>query len=77
MKQARGDLERVMSPIKSLNFVACAPNFTDVHLISTAMADRLVEMLGPACGIGARATIRVQSLAGNHSYGSWIEVEIC
>ena len=34
MKQALGDLERVVSLIKSLNFVACAPNFTDVHLIS-------------------------------------------
>ena len=41
--------------------VACAPNFTDVHLISTAMADRLVEVLGPARGIGARATIGVHS----------------
>ena len=76
MKQALGDLERVVSLIKSLNFVACAPNFTDVHVISTAMADRLVEVLGPARGIGARATIGVQSLAGNHCYESWIEVEI-
>ena len=76
MKQALGDLERVVSLIKSLNFVACAPTFTDVHVISTAMADQLVEVLGPARGIGARATIGVQSLAGNHCYESWIEVEI-
>ena len=75
MKQALGDLGRVASLIKSLNFVACAPDFTDVHLISTAMADRLVEVLGPARGIGARATIGVQSLAGNHCYESRIEVE--
>ena len=61
MKQALGDLERVVSLIKSLNFVACAPTFTDVHVISTAIADRLVEVLGPARGIGARATIGVQS----------------
>ena len=77
MKQALGDLERVVSLIKSLNFVACAPDFTDVHIVSTAMADRLVEVLGPARGIGARATIGVQSLAGNHCFESWIEVEIC
>ena len=75
MKQALGDLGRVASLIKSLNFVARAPDFTDVHLISTAMADRLVEVLGPARGIGARATIGVQSLAGNHCYESRIEVE--
>ena len=41
-----------------------------------AAADRLVEVLGPTRGIGARATIGVQSLAGNHCYESWIEVEI-
>ena len=76
MKQALGDLERVVSLIKSLNFVACVPTFTDVHVISTAMADRLVDVLGPARGLGARATIGVQSLAGNHCYESWIEVEI-
>ena len=50
MKQALGDLERVVSLIKSLNFVACAPTFTDVHVISTAMADRLVEVLGAYAG---------------------------
>ena len=76
MKQALGDLERVVSVIKSLNFVACAPDFSDVHLVSTAMADRLVDVLGPERGIGARATIGVQSLAGNHCFESWIEVEI-
>ena len=71
-----GCLKRVVSLIESLNFVACAPGFTDVHLVSTAMADRLVEVLGPARGIGARATIGVQSLAGNHCFESWVEVEI-
>lgn len=76
MKQALGDLERVVGVIKSLNFVACAPDFTDVHLLSTAMADRLVAVLGPERGIGARATIGVQSLAGNHCYETWMEVEI-
>ena len=60
-----------MSLLKSLNFVACAPTFTDVHVISTAMADLLVDVLGPARGIGARATIGVQSLAANHCYESW------
>ena len=75
MKQALGDLEPVVSLIKSLNFVACAPTFTEVHVVSTAMADRLVEVLGPPWGIGARATIDVQSLTGNNCYKSWIDVE--
>ena len=54
-----------------------SPSITDVQVISTAMADLLVEVLGPARGIGARATIGVQSPAGNHHcYESWIEIEI-
>jgi len=76
MKQALGDLERVVNVIQPLNFVACAPTFTDVHVISTAIADRLVEVLGPARGVGARATTGEQSLAGNLCYESWTEVEI-
>ena len=76
MKQALRDLDRVVSLIKSLNFVACAPGYSDVHLISTAMADRLVEVFGPDRGMGCRATIGVQSLAGNHCFETWMEIEI-
>ena len=76
MKQALGDLDRVVCIIKSLNFVACAPDFTDVHLVSTAMADRFVEVFGPEIGVGCRATIGVQSLANNFCFETWIEVEI-
>ncbi|MFT5113374.1 MAG: enamine deaminase RidA (YjgF/YER057c/UK114 family) [Parasphingorhabdus sp.] len=76
IKQALGDLDRVVSIIKSLNFVACAPDFTDVHLVSTAMANRFVEVFGEEIGIGCRATIGVQSLANNFCFETWIEVEI-
>jgi len=76
MKQALGDLDRVVSIIKSLNFVACAPDFTDVHLVSSAMADRFVEIFGEKRGIGCRATIGVQTLANNFCFETWIEVEI-
>jgi hypothetical protein len=76
MKQALDDLDRVVAIVKSLNFVACAPDFTDVHLVSTAMADRFVEVFGEEIGIGCRATIGVQSLADNHCFETWIEVEI-
>jgi len=76
MKQALGDLDRVGAIIKSLNFVTCAPDFTDVHLVSSALADRLVEIFGPEIGVGCRATIGVQSLADNHCFETWMEVEI-
>jgi hypothetical protein len=76
MKQALGDLDRVVGIIKSLNFVACAPDFTDVHLVSSAMTNRFVEVFGPERGIGGRATIGVQSLADNFCFETWIDVEI-
>ncbi|MFT5115508.1 MAG: hypothetical protein ACI8P9_004859 [Parasphingorhabdus sp.] len=76
MQQALGDLDRVVAVIKSLNFVACVPEFTDVHIVSTAMADRIVEIFGSEIGIGCRATIGVQSLAANHCFETWMEVEI-
>ena len=76
MKQALGDLERVAGIIKSLNFVACAPDFTDVHKVSSGMTDFLAEAFGPRIGIGGRATIGVQSLARNNCFETWMEVEI-
>ncbi|NKB61474.1 MAG: RidA family protein [Gammaproteobacteria bacterium] len=76
MRQALGDLDRVVSIIKSLNFVACAPDFTDVHMVSTAMANRFVEVFGEERGVGCRATIGVQNLASNFCFETWIEVEI-
>lgn len=76
MKQALGDLDRVVGVIKSLNFVACAADFTDIHVISTAMADRLVEVFGVDRGVGCRATIGVQTLADNHCFETWMEIEI-
>ena len=76
MSQALGDLDRVVSIIKTLNFVACSPDFTDVHLVSTAMADRFVEVFGEEKGIGCRATIGVQSLANNFCFETWIELKL-
>ena len=76
MKQALGDLDRVACIFKSLNFVSCSCDFTDVHLVSTAMANRFVDIFGEDTGIGCRATIGVQSLAHNFCYETWIEVEI-
>ena len=76
MRQALGSLDRVVGIIKSLNFVACAPDFTNVHMVSTAMANRFVEVFGEEKGVGCRATIGVQSLANNFCFETWIEVEI-
>jgi len=45
-------------------------------LVSTAMANRFVEVFGEEKGVGCRATIGVQSLASNFCFETWIEVEI-
>jgi hypothetical protein len=75
MKQALGDLGRVVGIIKSLNFVACAPDFHDVHKVSSGMTDLLAEIFGRDIGIGCRATIGIQALALNNCFETWMEVE--
>jgi hypothetical protein len=75
MKQALGSLDRVVGIIKSLNFVACAPDFHDVHKVSSGMTDMLAEVFGRDIGIGCRATIGIQSLALNNCFETWMEVE--
>lgn len=75
MKQALGDLGRVVGIIKSLNFVACAPDFHDVHKVSSGMTDLLAEVFGRDIGIGCRATIGIQALALNNCFETWMEVE--
>jgi hypothetical protein len=39
IKQAVGDLDRVRSIVRSLNFVVCTPDFTEVHKVSSGLSD--------------------------------------
>ncbi|HEX3500873.1 MAG TPA: RidA family protein [Stellaceae bacterium] len=76
IKQAVGDLDRVKSLVRSLNFVVCTPDFTDVHKVSSGLSDVLAEALGSERGIGGRATIGVVALAGGNCFESWVTVEL-
>jgi enamine deaminase RidA (YjgF/YER057c/UK114 family) len=76
MKHALGDLARVRSVIKCLCFVACEPDFTDVHKVSSGLSDMLVDAFGREMGLACRATIGVQTLADNLCFETWMEVEI-
>ena len=76
MKYALGDLERVAGIVKCLCFVACEPDFTDVHRVSSGLSDLLQEVFGKEIGTGCRATIGVQSLARNMCFETLMEVEI-
>lgn len=76
IRQAIGDLDKVVALVRSLNFVVCAPGFTDPNLISSGLTDLFAEVFGPERGIGCRATIGVMSLANNHCFESWMDVEV-
>jgi enamine deaminase RidA (YjgF/YER057c/UK114 family) len=76
IKQAIGDLDNVAALVRTLNFVVCAPGFTDPNLISSGLTDLFAEVFGPEKGIGCRATIGVMSLANNHCFESWMDVEV-
>jgi hypothetical protein len=71
-----GDLERVKSIVRTLNFVVCTPEFTDVHKVSSGLSDLLAEVFGRERGIGGRATIGVMALAGGNCFETWATVEL-
>jgi enamine deaminase RidA (YjgF/YER057c/UK114 family) len=76
IKQAVGALDRVKSIVRSLNFVVCTPEFTEVNKVSSGMSDLLAEVFGPERGIGGRATIGVMALAGGNCFETWVTVEL-
>lgn len=73
---ALGSLNRVKGLVRSLCFVVCTPDFTDVHKVSSGASDLFVDVFGPEVGLGGRATIGVMSLAGGSSFENWLTVEI-
>jgi len=76
LKQAVGDLDRVVAIVRTLNFVVCTPEFFDVHKVSSGLSDLLAEVLGSERGIGGRATIGVVSLARNNCFETWLTAEV-
>jgi hypothetical protein len=50
--------------------------FTDPNLVSSGLTDLFAEVFGPKAGIGCRATIGVTSLANNHCFETWMDLEV-
>jgi enamine deaminase RidA (YjgF/YER057c/UK114 family) len=75
IKQAIGDLDKVVALVRTLNFVVCAPGFTDPNLVSSGLTDLFAELFEEERGIGCRATIGVMSLANNHCFETWMDIE--
>ena len=76
IRLAVGSLDGIRSLIRTLCFVAAAPEFTDVHLVSSGLTDLFADVFGQDAGVGGRATIGVQSLAHDYSFECWMELEI-
>jgi enamine deaminase RidA (YjgF/YER057c/UK114 family) len=76
IRQAVGSLDRVVSIVRTLNFVVCTPEFTEVHKVSSGLSDLLVDVFGPERGLGGRATIGVMALANGVCFETWATVEI-
>jgi hypothetical protein len=47
-----------------------------VHKVSSGLSDVLIDAFGEEMGLACRATIGVQTLAGNLCFETWMEVEI-
>ena len=76
IRQAIGDLDEVVGLVRTLNFVVCAPAFTAPNEVSSGLTDLFAEVFGADCGIGCRATIGVTSLANNHCFETWMDLEV-
>ena len=76
IRHAVGSLDRVKAIVRTLNFVVCAPEYEDVHKVSSGLSDLLVEVFGRERGLGGRATIGVMALAGGVCFETWATVEI-
>ena len=76
IKYATGDLDNVVSVIRSLNFVVCTPDFLEVNRMSSGATDLFVEVFGEEKGLGGRATIGVTSLSSGHCFEDWLTVEV-
>ncbi|MGF7159187.1 hypothetical protein FHS85_000797 [Rhodoligotrophos appendicifer] len=76
VKQAIGPLSGIKSLVRSVIYIPCAPDFTQVHKVADGMTDLLVEILGEEKGRGGRAAIGVQRLANDICFEAWCTFEI-
>lgn len=76
VKQAIGELSGIKSLVRSVIFIPCAPDFTQVHKVADGMTDLLVKILGEEKGRGGRAAIGVQRLANDICFEAWCTFEL-
>ncbi len=62
--------------MRSLNFIASAPDFTEPHKVASGLTDLFEQVFGEEIGVGPRASIGVMSLADDYCFETWVTVEI-
>ena len=60
-----GDLNKIKSLVKTLGFVASAPNFNEQPEVVNGASALFRELLGEDAGVGARSAIGTNELPGN------------
>ena len=76
LKLALGDLDRVKRLLQTVNFVACAPDFAEVHGVASGLTDLLAAVYGEQRGVGVRVAVGVQRLAREICFETWAQFEI-
>lgn len=76
VRQVVGSLDRVVSVVRTLNFVVCTPEFMEVNRVSSGLSDLMLEVFGPERGLGGRATIGVTALTGGVCFETWATFEV-
>jgi hypothetical protein len=76
IRYALGSLDKVKCLVRSLNFVACAPDFYDMYLVASGATDLFRDVFGEADGVGGRATIGVTALSRNACVENWLTLEV-
>jgi hypothetical protein len=71
-----GDWDRLVSLMRLISFVACVPEFTDVHLVTSGATDLFVDVLGHNRGLIGQAALGCRTLATNHCVELWLDAEI-
>jgi hypothetical protein len=71
-----GDWDRLVSLMRLIIFVACVPEYTDVHTPATGATELFNEVLGTDRGLIGQAALGFPVLEDNHCVILWLDAEI-
>jgi hypothetical protein len=72
----QGDWGRLVSLMRLIIFVACVPEYTDVHVPATGATELFNDVLGMDRGPICQAALGFPQLEDNHCVILWLDAEI-